>query len=215
VSSVLEILPEDPKQPRVIRTILDGKVGVDKGHLEFDTIESAREWRREFQGMPIYFCVWRKLLIFRSAALFFVKRRKHSIFSQNHSEDLEGIHINIPLHHIRSHAFRLHAEVIPVLTLKVDGAEAGSPSQVIELATFKLNEDDCMVKLTQLICDAGKRAESGADNFIDQPVVIDLGIGAEERQAGKEDEAIARTKEEAVCDALAIQNGPNVWSESC
>lgn len=50
VSSVLEVFPEDPKQPRMIRTGLDGKAGITNGHLELDTIESAREWRREIQG---------------------------------------------------------------------------------------------------------------------------------------------------------------------
>ena len=51
VSSILEVLPEDPKQPRMILSVLDGKSGITNGHLELDTIESAREWRREIQGL--------------------------------------------------------------------------------------------------------------------------------------------------------------------
>ena len=50
VSSVLQVFKEDPKHPRLIKAQLDGKSGIKDGFMEFDTIESAREWRRELQG---------------------------------------------------------------------------------------------------------------------------------------------------------------------
>ena len=50
VSSVLEVYKEDPRHPRIIHSKLDGRGGVKLCGLEFDTIESAREWRRELQG---------------------------------------------------------------------------------------------------------------------------------------------------------------------
>lgn len=50
VNSILEVIKEDPKHPRVLVIRLDGKSGVRDCDLEFDTVESAREWRRELQG---------------------------------------------------------------------------------------------------------------------------------------------------------------------
>ena len=50
VNSILEVTKEDPSHPRTLMARLDGKSGVKDCYLEFDTIESAREWRRELQG---------------------------------------------------------------------------------------------------------------------------------------------------------------------
>ncbi len=50
VTSILEVSKEDPERPRVMQARLDSKTGLKDGYLEFDTIESAREWRRELQG---------------------------------------------------------------------------------------------------------------------------------------------------------------------
>ena len=50
VTSVLEVLKEDPQHPRILRSRLDGKSGIKDCYLELDTVESARDWRREVQG---------------------------------------------------------------------------------------------------------------------------------------------------------------------
>ncbi|GJE88463.1 glycosyltransferase family 1 protein [Phanerochaete sordida] len=199
LSSIVEVLPEDPKEPRALRTRLDGKQGIPGTYLEFDTLESAREWRRELL-----------------AALFFLRRRKRSLFDQSSSEEVEGIRIDIPLHHIQAHSYRMHADAIPVLTLTVDSPPLVSrdefTQQTIELATFKFN-DECMDKLQSRIREATKRAKEAPDAFIDRPVVIDFGSldASSEMTTSDIDPVKARTKEQNICDNLAIDYGPDVW----
>lgn len=52
VSTIKGICPERPSQPRMVHFILHPTLSQDKREatIEFDTIESARSWRREFQG---------------------------------------------------------------------------------------------------------------------------------------------------------------------
>lgn len=51
VAFIEEILPPDPKQPRYIR-IKVGPEGHSKvDYCEFDTEESAQDWRRELAGV--------------------------------------------------------------------------------------------------------------------------------------------------------------------
>ena len=121
--------------------------------------------------------------------------------------------INIPLHHIRDHTFRLHADVIPVLSLTVDSADSSNPLQSIELATFKFSEENCISKLGSLVKEAKKRAHVGGAGFIDQPVVVDYGIAADEKRPDGTSQDIedTRTKEQIVCEMLAIPYGPEVW----
>ena len=119
--------------------------------------------------------------------------------------------INIPMHHIRSHSFRLHAEAIPVLSLTVKGADGSH--LVVELATFKFNEDNCVTRLAELLKEARERAKSASAEFMDQPVVVDFGMPAEVKETAEENDKEAKTKEEVVCNALAIEHGPDVWGE--
>ena len=50
VGAIHEILPEDPVHPRFLRFTVVGEHGVITAVFEFDTTESAREWRRDFSG---------------------------------------------------------------------------------------------------------------------------------------------------------------------
>lgn len=56
VNSIQRIVEEDPKHPRTIRVLMDGKSDMQDSNVEFDTIESAREWRRELQGKKMILC---------------------------------------------------------------------------------------------------------------------------------------------------------------
>ena len=54
VSSIKIICPEDAARPEIVHFVLHPYAGNPKreAFLEFDTVESARDWRREFQGLP-------------------------------------------------------------------------------------------------------------------------------------------------------------------
>jgi hypothetical protein len=55
VSAVKDVKPVDWERPRIIGIVyehIDGPVDVS---VEFDTIESARDWRNELRGVNTFF----------------------------------------------------------------------------------------------------------------------------------------------------------------
>lgn len=50
VGAVHDILPEDPEHPRFLRFTVEVDHGLITAVFEFDTVESARDWRRDFSG---------------------------------------------------------------------------------------------------------------------------------------------------------------------
>lgn len=50
VSSIQRVLPEDPERLTVVRCEPIENLGLKPRYAEFDTVESARDWRREMQG---------------------------------------------------------------------------------------------------------------------------------------------------------------------
>lgn len=131
------------------------------------------------------------------------------------SDDVDGVRINIPLHHIKSQTYRVHAAAVPVLTLTLDASstpDTTAAHQTVELATFKFSEE-CVTNLDTLVHDARKRAHDGHQSFVDQAVVVDFGIAADVPvlPKGEANHAEERTKEQIVCDVLAIDHGPDVW----
>lgn len=112
VSGIVRVTPKDPKHPKVLHIIFDGASRFSEGVVEFDTEESARDWRREIQGTIILFTTAKHLastLILNLFSLFFegaiyLYRRRARAALQPSSEDHEanGIRINIPLQRIDS-----------------------------------------------------------------------------------------------------------------
>ena len=152
--------------------------------------------------------------------MFFARRRKRQMLSRADSEDVDGVRINIPLHRVLNQSYRLHSDSIPVLTLTVDSGstpDADAAHQVIELATFKFNEE-CFADLKTLVHNARKRSIYPDHSFFDQPVVVDFGIADEPALESKDkeetDEPEERSKDQLVCDNLGIEYGPNVWGEA-
>lgn len=45
------VQPVDPKRPRILRLVLDPIARTANDYAEFDTEESAHDWRREVTGM--------------------------------------------------------------------------------------------------------------------------------------------------------------------
>ena len=50
VSSIKDVRPAEPKLPRHINMVFDSNDGIVDGIVEFDTVESAQDWRRELLG---------------------------------------------------------------------------------------------------------------------------------------------------------------------
>jgi sterol 3beta-glucosyltransferase len=74
-SNVKEIVPIDRKHPKLLRVKFQIDTDV-KGYVEFDTEESAQDWRKELQG-----------------ALFLYRHRRRQFMENDGPEDLEGVRI--------------------------------------------------------------------------------------------------------------------------
>ena len=54
VSNVKEVRRFNPKRPKVMEIVFDSATAPSMdAYAEFDTVESAREWRKELQGLSI------------------------------------------------------------------------------------------------------------------------------------------------------------------
>ena len=54
VAFVQGVQPIDPKRPRILRLVLDPIARTANDYAEFDTEESAQDWRREVTGMWLF-----------------------------------------------------------------------------------------------------------------------------------------------------------------
>ncbi|KAI0304369.1 hypothetical protein B0F90DRAFT_1666870 [Multifurca ochricompacta] len=83
LSSIKDIKPVDSKRSRHFALSFDSSTGIVESTVEFDTDESAQDWRRELLG-----------------ALFLYRRNRRSVLMQNDADDLNAVRINIPLNRV-------------------------------------------------------------------------------------------------------------------
>ena len=86
------VQPIDPKRPRILRLILDPIARTANDYAEFDTEESAQDWRRELTGM-------RRFLVFFLLYNRRFRRPFHFPSSQTRGIDMrpriEGHHLEL------------------------------------------------------------------------------------------------------------------------
>ncbi|KAI0087753.1 hypothetical protein BDY19DRAFT_994648 [Irpex rosettiformis] len=204
LGAIHDILPEDPEHPRFVRFTVEGDHGTITAVFEFDTTESAREWRRDF-----------------SVTLFYYRRRLHNLFVKPGTEDAEGVRINIPLDRIDKLSHRLQAGLLPIVTFTISSAYAGNSTlpksapeniQVIELAVYKANER--WEHITELVAESKLRIEKERLRFPERPVVIEFGLEnsiPDLADLATHDSQPHKSKEAAIADVLAIEYTPDVW----
>ncbi len=157
------------------------------------------------------------------AALFFSRRKLRNIIANADADDIQGVRIGIPLDHILYHTRQLHANTLPIITLTV-GSSGGqdsplvptsdAPAQSIQIAFNKLAAEwdrlDSLIKASKL------RRDSDGLVPREKSVVIDFGLGdyLQKAKAAGTDAKDIRSKEQVVCDILAIDYSENVWGES-
>ncbi|KAH9002635.1 UDP-Glycosyltransferase/glycogen phosphorylase [Lactarius hatsudake] len=84
LSSVKDVTQVESK-PRHITTLYESAQGTVDSTVEFDTEESACDWKRELLG-----------------ALFLYRRNRRSVLTPNDADDLNAVRINIPLSRLES-----------------------------------------------------------------------------------------------------------------
>ncbi|KAI0004465.1 hypothetical protein BJV74DRAFT_807446 [Russula compacta] len=85
LSSIKEINPVESKSPRYITVTYESDTGTVGSNLEFDTNESAQDWKRELLG-----------------ALFLYRRNHRMVLMQDDTDDLNAVRINIPLSRVET-----------------------------------------------------------------------------------------------------------------
>ena len=146
-------------------------------------------------------------------------------FSKSSTEEMDGIRIGIPLECVTDYSRQIHASTLPIVNFTLatgptpqQNGNAGAPveareaEQVIQFAFPKLDEHwDQLDKVIGTVM--SKRQSDSA--LPCRPVVIDFGLGGgPQTVAGEKGEPSERTKQNVVCDMLAIDYNPEVFGAS-
>ncbi|KAA1469801.1 UDP-Glycosyltransferase/glycogen phosphorylase [Dentipellis sp. KUC8613] len=135
LSSIKEIVPMDTKRPKHARVIFNGLADIADTDVEFDTEESAREWRRELNG-AIYLNRRSRNSALRSRSRSI--SRNSSIPSTPSSETAvsadedDTIRIHIPLHRIEHAETKTCFSFASMLSIAIDTLSA-RPEDLLSL----------------------------------------------------------------------------------
>ena len=159
------------------------------------------------------------------AALFFSRRRRRNFLSTSNPEDAEGVRICIPLDAITSHTRQIHASTLPILELTVimstapkleaSNSELPAPDTATRTIQFALHKlDEHWEKLQELVQASKRNRRSDSSDAYARSVVVDFGLGDTESAPNdvRDDSQDTRSKEQIVCEILAIDYTPHVWS---
>ncbi|KAH9002634.1 glycosyltransferase family 1 protein [Lactarius hatsudake] len=151
LSSIKEIKPVDWERPRRIGVVFEARSGLMETFVEFDTLESARDWRNEFNG-----------------TIFLYRRNRLAALAMDSNEDVNGIRINIPLHRIaaatKSLCFSFACmvsitigadplasnELIPTPTMESDSSSEGNSIDRSETLTGDSDADPIIVQVSMI-----------------------------------------------------------------
>ncbi|KAF7980122.1 hypothetical protein HWV62_39545 [Athelia sp. TMB] len=197
-SNVEKIHPINHLKPRVVNVKFADETNMNCGYAEFDTEESAREWRKEM-----------------SAAVFLYRRRRHDFMVNDGKVDTDGVRMSLPLSKIDhvettsrlafTYFFSIHltqdADIPPEYKMK--NIQMGMLRPVPEWSTFG-----------DYIAAAKRREYSGPAN-----VVLDFGTLSfnpnklPERTGSTATDSIIASpdKERALRFALALGDESRIW----
>lgn len=222
VSDIEEMLPLDPKLPKVISLKFHGKKIPTSSYAEFDTIESAREWRKDIQGLS--FCDEpTRCAKASTGAIFLYKHSQRELLVNSGAEDTDGVRISIPLSQIDR--IRVGENLKTVLTLEISMAiaDAGSSlyakidlSHYAHMFRFVTIRSDVEWNRLQHHIDVAKARKSAAKTGI----VVDFGPLSCTETSDNDFATGAATNEESKVEskvrrALSFTNEADIWSGCC
>ncbi|KAJ7250909.1 hypothetical protein B0H12DRAFT_1018998 [Mycena haematopus] len=188
LSAIDRILPVDPKHPKWLRIVLK-KLGDAKfsGFAEFDTEESAKDWRKEL-----------------TAAVFLYRHRRREALNGVEAEESAGIRFCSPLARIESAAF-LDPVTPGLATFHIlndnNESKAVRMGPIYQLPAWQ--------KLPETIANYKRRRTVYPSSLDEMPVFVDLGpISFTEGQTEVE---AANSEEQVVRDSLALGTEPELW----
>ncbi|KAL5482822.1 hypothetical protein ACEPAI_9417 [Sanghuangporus weigelae] len=109
LSSIKRLCPEDENNKKAVKMEFFTPGTKDYTYIEFDTEESAREWRRELQG-----------------AVFMYRRRRASFLQNNSEDDMRGVQISIPLSRVKSFATHMVLNYAFMIDIEISSGKVRS-----------------------------------------------------------------------------------------
>ncbi|KZV67100.1 glycosyltransferase family 1 protein [Peniophora sp. CONT] len=110
LSAITQVHPHDSVHPRRVRLSCETARGVHNASLEYDTDESARDWRREFHS-----------------ALFLYRRARRLALNPS-GDDTDGVRFNIPLSRLEGVDHNRYLSLATLLCLRISTATSPPPS---------------------------------------------------------------------------------------
>ncbi|KAG6866280.1 hypothetical protein C0991_006376 [Blastosporella zonata] len=199
-SFIKRVLPLDPQHPRFLHLEFNVRSGNLFDTFEFDTEESARDWRRELTG-----------------ALFLYRHQRRAALDTSTTDEDSGIRLSLPLTRIAKIRFGCYPEFPFIASLHVqslpsegtDDDDAVMEQETIHIGTIK--RTPAWDNLESRVSTAMRRLlRRPLDHF---PVFIDFGpLTFHESEAMPNDSEMPWLKEVAIRGALSL--GPeekNIW----
>ncbi|TFK40571.1 glycosyltransferase family 1 protein [Crucibulum laeve] len=210
LSSIVEIPPIDPKHPRDLKTTLTPPEDNVGDYCEFDTEESAQEWRRELTG-----------------ALFMYRHRRRETYAGSTPESAAGVRLSCPL--VRVADFQDETDILPgfpnILIIGVrlssldtcveDGANV-SERQVFQIGPVRPAPK--WSHFGQFVADAKKRLQSAPSATLEYPMFVDFGplsffetLPADPAKSAQTELESAKRKEMSIRSALGFGPDSKLW----
>ncbi|KAJ4469003.1 hypothetical protein C8R41DRAFT_634859 [Lentinula lateritia] len=188
LSSIQGLSILDPNNPRIFQVSLGEDVDVS-GIVEFDTEESAQEWRKEVGG-----------------ALFLQRHRRREAIGSDFSDASDGIRVSYPLHKIASvkmvESFNKNVAII-----RVEGSEQNEGqlylAPILRVPAWLALEDHI---------NTAKRRVAALSPQPEAPVVVDMGPLTFAQDVQSLNPPPVDTKEKMLRNALGLGEEPEIWS---
>lgn len=237
VSSVRDIKPVDSRRPRHLNITFESNTGTAESIIEFDTDESAQDWRRELLG-AFRPCVCHLLSrhhnYHQTGALFVYRRNHRMVLMHDDADDNNAVRINIPLSHVDTVEKTTMLSFARLVTVTFDpnssngatnGASTEQPTSdtgdvtVLDTAPDKqtlqfgiLREDSTWDNVMSYINNAKSSASQSDVDWPGSRVYVDVDPQAHEK-AEKSDNNLSDLVK-SVSFALGLDTTKEIWSTS-
>ncbi|KDR82752.1 hypothetical protein GALMADRAFT_220742 [Galerina marginata CBS 339.88] len=199
LSFVKEVIPLDPKKPRIMRLSIEPTLESANDYVEFDTEESAHDWRKEITG-----------------ALFNYRHLRREVYTSSAPES-KGVRLNCPLSQIIKLQPSESLDFSSVVSLTVQSSASDfqfDNEDLLNPHVFEIGpifSIPIWERLVDLIADAKQR--QGKQDIL-SPVLIDFGpydIFGADNAPNKPFSHLAPPNEKTIRNVLGFAPDTEIW----